>query len=164
MFLIAAVSGLLLEQVYSLTQPVIIEAREVRINNAYRALFPSFDRFESFGDIDVEFIVDGATVYDAQSNVLGYVYQVAAPNRFGSIRLLIGIDSTGVVVDYVELDFNQTPGISAPARKTKYGSTYVSQPIDRDFQAIDVSNGATYASNTLLDLFEAVSIFHGGRV
>ena len=164
LFLIAAVSGLLLEQVNSLTQPVIIEAREVRINNAYRALFPTFDRFESFGDIDAEFIVDGAVVFDAQSNVLGYVYQVAALNDHGSIGLLVGIDVAGVVVDYVELDFNQTPGISAPARKTNFGFTFVSQPIERDYQAVDVSIGATRSATTLRDLFEAVSIFHGGRV
>jgi Na+-translocating ferredoxin:NAD+ oxidoreductase RnfG subunit len=164
LFLIAAVSGLLLDQVNSLTQPVIIEAQAERINNAYLALFPTFDRFVSLDITDAAPIVDGAQVFDAQGNVLGYVYQVSALNDHGSIGLLIGIDANGVVVDYVELDFNQTPGISAPARKTNYGGTFVSQPIMRDYQAVDVSIGATRSASTLRDLFEAVSVYHGGRV
>jgi Na+-translocating ferredoxin:NAD+ oxidoreductase RnfG subunit len=164
LFLIAAVSGLLLDQVNSLTQPVIIEAREDRILSAYSALFPMLDSFEATDVDDGSAVSSRVVVYDAQANVLGYIYQVGAVNGHGSIALLVGINGAGVVVDYVELEFNQTPGISAPARKSNYGITFLSQPIERDYEAVDVSIGATNSASTLRDLFAAVSAYHGGSV
>jgi Na+-translocating ferredoxin:NAD+ oxidoreductase RnfG subunit len=164
LFLIAAVSGLLLDQVNSLTQPVIIEAREDRILSAYSALFPMLDSFEATDVDDGSAVSSRVVVYDAQANVLGYIYQVSAVNGHGSIALLVGINGAGVVVDYVELEFNQTPGISAPARKSNYGITFLSQPIERDYEAVDVSIGATNSASTLRDLFAAVSAYHGGSV
>lgn len=164
LFLIAAISGFSLDQVNSLTQPVIIEAREDRILTAYSALFPLLDTFEAADVNDGSAISSQVVVYDAQTNVLGYIYQVGAVNSHGSIALLVGINALGVVVDYVELEFNQTPGISAPARKSNYGFTYMSQPIDRDYDAVDVSIGATNSASTLRDLFVAVSAYHGGRL
>ena len=164
LFLIAAVSGLLLDQVNSLTQPVIIEAREDRILSAYSALFPMLDSFEATDVDDGSAVSSRVVVYDAQANVLGYIYQVSAVNGHGSIALLVGINGAGVVVDYVELEFNQTPGISAPARKSSYGITFLSQPIERDYEAVDVSIGATNSASTLRDLFAAVSAYHGGSV
>ncbi len=164
LFLIAAVSGLLLDQVNSLTQPVIIEAREDRILTAYGALFPMLESFEASDVSDGSALTSRVVVFDAQANVLGYIYQVAAVNDHGSIALLVGINAAGVVVDYVELEFNQTPGISAPARKSNYGFTFLSQPIERDYEAIDISIGATRSASTLRDLFAAVSAYHGGSV
>jgi Na+-translocating ferredoxin:NAD+ oxidoreductase RnfG subunit len=164
LFLIAAVSGLLLDQVNSLTQPVIIEAREDRILSAYSALFPMLDSFEATDVDDGSAVSSRVVVYDVQANVLGYIYQVSAVNGHGSIALLVGINGAGVVVDYVELEFNQTPGISAPARKSNYGITFLSQPIERDYEAVDVSIGATNSASTLRDLFAAVSAYHGGSV
>lgn len=164
LFLIAAISGFSLDQVNSLTQPVIIEAREDRILTAYSTLFPLLETFEAADVNDGSAISSRVVVYDAQTNVLGYIYQVGAVNSHGSIALLVGINALGVVVDYVELEFNQTPGISAPARKSNYGFTYMSQPIDRDYDAVDVSIGATNSASTLRDLFVAVSAYHGGRL
>ena len=163
LFLIAAVSGFLLDQVNSLTQPVIIEARADRILNAYAALFPQLDRFETFEVVDAAPVSERVVIYDRNNNVSGYVYQVRKVNDHGSIALLVGIDQQGIVTDYVELEFNQTPGVSAPARKPNYGFTYLSQPIERDYQAIDISIGATRSAETLRDLFEAISVYHGGR-
>jgi Na+-translocating ferredoxin:NAD+ oxidoreductase RnfG subunit len=164
LFLIAAISGFLLDQVNSLTQPVIIEAREDRILSAYSALFPNLVTFEATDVSDGSAVSSSVIVYDAQANVIGYIYQVGAVNDHGSIGLLVGVDGSGVVVDYVELEFNQTPGISAPARKSNYGFTFLAQPIERDYETIDVSIGATRSASTLRDLFAAVSAYHGGRV
>lgn len=164
LFLIAALSGFALDQVNSLTQPVIIEAREDRILMAYTTLFPMLESFVVF-DVDDESAVSSRVIiYDTQTMVIGYVYQVSALNDHGSIALLVGVNDKGVVVDYVELIFNQTPGVSAPARKSNYGFTFLGQPIDRDYSALDVSIGATRSASTLRDLFEAVNIYHGGQI
>jgi Na+-translocating ferredoxin:NAD+ oxidoreductase RnfG subunit len=122
------------------------------------------DSFEATDVDDGSAVSSRVVVYDAQANVLGYIYQVSAVNGHGSIALLVGINGAGVVVDYVELEFNQTPGISAPARKSNYGITFLSQPIERDYEAVDVSIGATNSASTLRDLFAAVSAYHGGSV
>jgi Na+-translocating ferredoxin:NAD+ oxidoreductase RnfG subunit len=164
LFLIAAISGFLLDQVNALTQPVIIEAREERILNAYTTLFPRLSSFEATEIADGSAVSSSVVVYDVQGNLLGFIYQVGAVNDHGSIALLVGVNVAGVVVDYVELEFNQTPGVSAPARKSNYGVTFLAQPIERDYDAIDVSIGATRSASTLRDLFAAVSAYHGGRV
>lgn len=163
LFLIASISGFLLEQVNGLTQPVIIEAREERILNAYGELFPAIDTFD-VSELDHEVLTSRVDVKDASGNVIGFIYEASKINDHGSIGLLIGITPDGIVVDYVELEFNQTPGISAPARKGNYGSTYIDQPIERNYSDIDVKIGATKSATTLLELFSAVSEYHGGSL
>lgn len=163
LFLIASISGFLLEQVNGLTQPVIIEAREERILNAYGELFPAIDTFE-VTELEHEVLRSRVDVLDDSGNLLGFIYEAGKVNDHGSIGLLIGIGVDGVVVDYVELEFNQTPGISAPARKGNYGFTYINQPIERDYSDIDVKIGATKSATTLLELFSEVSEYHGGSL
>jgi len=127
--------------------------------NDIQSLFPNYDKVEDIA-LEHSIIQQVQVIFDRQNDILGKVYKVFAENDHGSIELLVGIDNNNIVVDYLELDFNQTPGLSVVARRDNFGLQIIGSPIQENYSMVDTMNGATISSLTVLEVFEAIAQFH----
>ena len=89
----------------------IAEAKAAATQSALRAVLPSFDRTET-----TELTLDElpVAVHTARSGeaVVGYAVETASKNGFsGMIRMVVGFDATGRVLNVNVLEQNETPGL-----------------------------------------------------
>ena len=106
----------------------IAEAKAAATQSALRAVLPPFDRTET-----TELTLDElpVAVHTARSGeaVVGYAVETASKNGFsGMIRMVVGFDATGRVLNVNVLEQNETPGLG-----TKMASTRAtrSSPVSR---------------------------------
>lgn len=166
LFAITLVSGLLLGVVNEITKEPIALAAENAKQEAYRAVFPTADSFESAGDVDTSLVFEGADVdeamkaLDASGNLLGYVVTVTDHEGYsGDIQFTLGITTDGTLNGISLLSISETPGLGMQAEEvlvpqfagkavttfeyTKTGATDGSQ--------IDAISGATVTTNAIVN-------------
>lgn len=160
LFVITAISSLLLAYANSITSPIIEENTRIKTEQSMKTVLSTADSFEK-----VEVDMDGITeVYSGMSNnELKGVCIISEVNGYGgAIKVITAVDTDKKVTGIDILTHSETPGLGAKAVSPEfkeqfagkeYGITVVKNTAkDNEIQAI---SGATITSNAVT---EAVNI------
>jgi electron transport complex protein RnfG len=111
---ITVFAAVALGSVYSLTKEPIAASKKAKQENAITEVLPAYNRLDpeelvSLQGFDIPFGVFKAYQDDA---FVGAAVQSYTRNGFsGEIRIMVGFDAEGAIVDYVVLEQKETPGL-----------------------------------------------------
>lgn len=144
--IVAALSGLVLGYVNSITKP-IIEENEIKVEKQnLEKMCPGAEfTIMEFDEMPEEIL----GVYEA--NGTGYIFKCAARGYHDDITTLIGLDYDGTIFDVIILSNSETSGVGTKVFD-KLDSLYIGKTIDQD---VDILSGATYTSNGMIKMINA---------
>lgn len=111
---ITLVAATALGSVYTLTKGPIEESKKAKKELAIRAVLPDFDRLDPEVLVELEGLADPFYVYKAYSGeeFVGAAVQTYSKNGFsGEIKIMVGFDVNGNIVNYSVLEQKETPGL-----------------------------------------------------
>src|SRR3989338_4340553 len=146
---------LVLAVTYQVTKPKIDEELHAEEEAALKIILPEADSFTARS-------VDGIEYFDALKgkNLVGYCIRVTGVGYSGFMRIVVGIDTAGVIKGVEVLEHHETPGLGAkideirPGEKDAWflrqfvGKSARTIAIKRDIDAI---TGATISSKAVVD-------------
>jgi len=113
---IAIFAAITLASVYTLTKEPISNLERNKRQEAIRYVLPPYDHFDSI-PIEMNNGVETTKVYKAydKNNVfVGAAVESSSNNGYkGHIDIIVGFNREGVIVNYVVLEQNETPGLGA---------------------------------------------------
>ena len=126
-------------------------AYSVGLNQEYQyteELYSGYDKSKTVvitEGFESEYILERQEIYSKESELLGYVYIVKHQDPYGSLKLLVGIDTRQTVVGVYTLINNQSYNtqIQAHIDEDYNGQISYAGLSDTDVDNIDVSCGAT---------------------
>lgn len=141
---------LVLAVTHEVTRPKIEAQLKAEEDNALRLILPAADSFSAKS-------VDGMTYFEAvkDGTVVGYCIRVTATGYNGYIRMIVGIDTAGIIKGIQILEQNETPGLGAqiaevsPGEKESYFLKQFKGKQARSVELrknIDAITGATISS------------------
>ena len=105
-----------LASVHSLTKEPITRAQSAQQQEAIRAVLPAFDHVDSKAIV----MNDGVETmkvfkaYDKSNVFVGAAVESSSNNGYrGHIDVMVGFDKAGIIVNYIVLQQNETPGLGA---------------------------------------------------
>ncbi|MBR8732366.1 Ion-translocating oxidoreductase complex subunit G [Porphyromonas levii] len=110
--LIAAVAAALLAFVYQTTEPVISASKIETLKSGIDRVVPEHDNVP----FEEELMVDDYKIYPARKGgeLVGYAVESYTNNGFaGLVKVLVGIDKEGNIIDYTVLQQAETPGLGS---------------------------------------------------
>ena len=111
LFTITLLSSAAVGGVYMLTKEPIAQAKVAAVNNALKQVLPEYEATTS-QDIEVNALpikVHTATVAD---KAVGYAVESNSKNGFGGeVRLMVGFDTEGTILNINVLEQKETPGL-----------------------------------------------------
>ncbi|MDD7437985.1 MAG: RnfABCDGE type electron transport complex subunit G [Bacteroidales bacterium] len=110
--LIAAVAAALLAFVYQTTEPVIATSKVATLKAGIDKVVPEYDNVP----FEEELLVDDYKIYPARKGgeLVGYAVESFTNNGFsGFVKVLVGIDKEGNIIDYTVLQQAETPGLGS---------------------------------------------------
>lgn len=164
LFIITAVTGLILGGVYTMTLEPIRIAQEREKTDAMTETLPGATEFESVeigaGDDAIK------EIYIGRSNgeLTGYNYTVVTKGYGGLIEIVAGISKEGKLMAIKIIKQTETPGLGAKAGKEEFLSQFREKTVrrltvtkndvtnDSEIQAI---SGATITSNAVTEAINA---------
>lgn len=169
LFIVSAISGLLLAYSESITGPIILENQLKAELEAQNNILPS----KAFRDFNVE--EAGKTVnfkvgFDENNKVTGAVFKVSPKGFGGPINTLVGINAQGKVTGYKILSLSETPGLGSKLTSEKFTENLKtllalnSNPrfkVKKDGGDVDAITAATISSRAFcVGLSEAQNTFN----
>jgi len=112
LFAITLICSAVVGAVYRFTKDPIEEAKIKKTVEALKVVLPEFDN----NPVKDKQTIDGATVYKAtlKGDVVGYAVEGISQNGFnGPVKLLVGFDVQGAIVNIAVLEQAETPGLGA---------------------------------------------------
>ena len=164
LFTITLLSSAAVGGVYMLTEEPIAQAKVAAVNNALKQVLPEYEATTS-QDIEVNALpvkVHTATVAD---KAVGYAVESNSKNGFGgAVRLMVGFDAEGTILNINVLEQKETPGLGT--KMTDEGNALlaslkgkdaaqVNLTVKKDGGDIDALTAATISSRAYA---EAVAI------
>ena len=164
LFTISLLSSAAVGGVYMLTEEPIAQAKVAAVNNALKQVLPEYEATTS-QDIEVNALpvkVHTATVAD---KAVGYAVESTSKNGFGgAVRLMVGFDAEGTILNINVLEQKETPGLGT--KMTDEGNALlaslkgkdaaqVKMTVKKDGGDIDALTAATISSRAYA---EAVAI------
>ena len=139
---IAAVVTGALVATESVTTP-IIEQQAAAAADAARAVgLPSAD---SFTQVTVDEMPEGGVdIYEA-NNGTGYVVTAQAKGYGGMLKVMVGIDSNGLISGTEVLENNETQGLGSKVSEHAFMDQYIGK--DSTLEGIETISGTTISSN-----------------
>lgn len=107
-------AALILGSMHELTKAPIEAARKAKQENAIKDVLPVFDRMDAAQSIEMEGlgIYNVYKAYDSNNQYIGAAVESFSKNGFsGEIKVMVGFDSEGTIVDYSVLNQKETPGL-----------------------------------------------------
>lgn len=148
---ISAVSAGVLAFVDQKTQVPIANALKAEEMAAVESVLPSFD---NEADKDTLTCGDESCSYKfyrgrMKGEIVGAAFTVVAPNGYsGDIKVMVGVDTAGVVQGIVILDHRETPGLGAKIETAGFRDQYKGKSL-RDPATWDVAkDGGTFKQIT----------------
>lgn len=134
---IALFAAFALGSVYTLTKEPIAASQKAKQDNAIKEVLPEgFDAVSDPVSISIDGMTEPFIVYNATKGgeFLGAAVQTYSNNGFsGTIRIMVGFDASGNIVNYAVLEQKETPGLG-----TKMVNWFKSDKVD-----VRGMNGAT---------------------
>ena len=179
---ITLVAGVALSGVYVLTADRIAENKENANQAAFLEVVPdaaSFDKDDAvrsaienaqgtYGSVTIENAVVGK---DASGNVVGYVVHVSNSDSFdGGLALVVGIRADGSLNGIAFTELHETPGMGMRCGEAEFMDQFVGAQAEQFTlnkggassgpDGIDAVNGATVASNSVVNAVNAALRFY----
>lgn len=164
LFTITLLSSAAVGGVYMLTEEPIAQAKVAAVNDALKQVLPEYEATTS-QDIEVNALpvkVHTATVAD---KAVGYAVESSSKNGFGgAVRLMVGFDAEGTILNINVLEQKETPGLGTKmadegnvllASLKGKDAAQVKMTVKKDGGDIDALTAATISSRAYA---EAVAI------
>lgn len=164
LFTITLLSSAAVGGVYMLTEEPIAQAKVAAVNNALKQVLPEYEATTS-QDIEVNALpikVHTATVAD---KAVGYAVESNSKNGFGGeVRLMVGFDTEGTILNINVLEQKETPGLGTKmadegnvllASLKDKNAAQINLTVKKDGGDIDALTAATISSRAYA---EAVAV------
>ena len=139
---IAAVVTGALVATESVTTPIIEQQAAAAADAARAVVLPSAD---SFTQVTVEEMPEGGVdIYEA-NNGTGYVVTAQAKGYGGMLKVMVGIDSNGLISGTEVLENNETQGLGSKVSEHAFMDQYIGK--DSTLEGIETISGTTISSN-----------------
>lgn len=169
---ITIIAGLSLGSVFEATKEPIALAKSLKKELAIKNVVPAFDNMPGQDSLSVK-VTDGSKlmIYPAKKAgvLVGAAVESTSSKGFGGeVKIMIGFDTNGQIVDYSVLEHKETPGLGTkmdPWFRTGKGDIRKKVPgknkmtVSKDGGEIDAITAATISSRAFLD---AVNKGHEG--
>ncbi len=161
---ISAFAGVTLASVYTLTKDTIKDSQTSKIEEAVRAVLPPYDHV-SLKPIELKNGVETTNVYkayDKNNAMVGAAVESTSNNGYrGTIDIIVGFNTKGVIMNYAVIEQNETPGLGAQMEswfKTNIAHQDIQGKnagtsnlnVSKDGGEIDGITGATISSRAFL--------------
>jgi Na+-translocating ferredoxin:NAD+ oxidoreductase subunit G len=154
-----------LGSVYKLTKDPIEASKKAKQENAIKEVLPPGIEIKQTDTIYIEGLIDPFLVYKAYSGeeFVGAAVQSYSKNGFsGEIKVMVGFDKDGNIVNYSVLEQKETPGLGTKMEdwfKTKKGNQDVrglngatnNLTVTKAGGEVDAITAATISSNAFLE-------------
>lgn len=167
--LISAFAALTLGSVYSVTKGPVERSKKAKQESAVREVLPPFARLdekpERVGNA-VGDTLDMYKAYDENGTFVGAAVESTSRKGYaGNIRVMVGFDKEGRIVNYVVLEQKETPGLGTKVvdwfkTANKSQSIIGRNPaqdkltLSKDGGEIDAITAATISSRAFIDAVE----------
>ena len=139
---IAAVVTGALVATESVTTPIIEQQAAAAADAARAVVLPSAD---SFTQVTVDEMPEGGVdIYEA-NNGTGYVVTAQAKGYGGMLKVMVGIDSNGLISGTEVLKNNETQGLGSKVSEHAFMDQYIGK--DSTLEGIETISGTTISSN-----------------
>lgn len=160
---ITAIAAAALGGVYSATKGPIEQAMLLKQKKAIEAVAPQFNNDPIAEQFTVEMNGGSLTIFPAKNNgkVVGAAIESFTNNGFsGLIKMMVGFDLDGNIVNYTVLEHKETPGLGSKMNdwfRTGTGNINGKNPgknnmtVSKDKGEIDAITAATISSRAFLE-------------
>ena len=160
LFVITAITGLILGGVYTMTLEPISSAKEKEKMAALAETLPEASNFEEVDCPQDHSIIKEVNKRSVNGETVGYNLTVTPKGYGGLIEMVVGIDDEGKLIDIKILSHTETPGLGAKAADPAFSDQFEKKNVDRivitksaptaenEVQAI---SGATITSSAVAD-------------
>ncbi|MBR6039257.1 MAG: RnfABCDGE type electron transport complex subunit D [Clostridia bacterium] len=174
--IIAALAGVALSGVYSMTKDPIAAAELAKKRESFKVVCENAADFKDvdaaqkaldaleggtygggkFGTTVIEEVYEAV---DANGNTAGYVFSITNRNAYNPpLKLALGVDPDGKILKIAFIELNETPGKGSKADEPAFKDQFVGQT---DTSAVDTMSGATVTSKAVLNAVNAgLDFFH----
>ena len=153
--IICLVATLVLAVTYEITKPKIDAELKAEEGEALKAILPEADSFNAKTVGDIEY-------FDAMKGdrLVGYCIKVTGMGYSGYMRIIVGIDTNGVIEGVRILEHQETPGLGSKVNEVRPGETepyFLKQFNGKNAKTvavrkdIDAITGATISSKAVTD-------------
>ncbi len=153
LFLISAITALLLGLVDYITRDRIAEIKDEKTNAALSEVMPAGETFEKL-DAEVS-AKEVSCVYAAKSgdDLAGYVVETVVSGSQGNIDMVVGVGLDGAVTGVAIIDMSETSNLGSKAADADWRAQFVGvsseQAVSKDGGDIDALTGATITSRAV---------------
>ena len=160
LFSITLVASACVGLVYMITAEPIAKAKEAAVKEALAQVLPEFDATEKM-EYETDELPIVAYKATKEGEVVGYAIETASKNGFsGLIKMMVGFDTVGTILNVNVLEQNETPGLGA--KMTEEGNPLLesvkgkSAPrfnckVRKDGGEVDALTAATISSRAYAD-------------
>ena len=153
--IICLAATLVLAVTYEVTKPKIEAELKTEEQAALKKIMPEADSFEAKSAGDIEY-------FDASKDsvLVGYCIKVTGAGYSGYMRIIVGIDTNGIIKGVNILEHQETPGLGSKINEIKPGDTepyFLRQFKGKQARTvavkkdIDAITGATISSKAVTD-------------
>lgn len=159
---ITGIAAAALGAVYEATKAPIAAAKALKQEQAIKSVVPEFNN-DPIADV-LEYEVDGGVikVFPAKQDdkEVGYAIETFTNSGFsGLIRLMVGIDTEGTIINYAVLEHKETPGLGSKMQEwfttnadiRGMNSKKNNITVTKDGGEVDAITAATISSRAFLD-------------
>lgn len=154
--LISLIAAAGLGAMYTVTAEPIAAAKKAKQETAIREVLPPYDI------VDTAIVVNEQKVYrafDADHKIVGLAIETWATGFGGNIKVMVGIDAAGNIVNYSLLEHAETPGLGSKLtdwfkdKSDIRGTSIARAPLKvaKDGGEFDAITAATISSRAFLD-------------
>jgi len=173
LLVITLISGIALGFVHDLTIGPIAKAKLERKINALKLVLPKFDNnpVEELKLVRSEQAKDSIEIYPAffKSEFAGVAIVGSTEKGFsGLIKVMVGFDPNGKIINIVVLDQKETPGLGTKIKDVKFIQHYINKnpssfnlKVTKDGGEVDALTGATISSRAFS---EAVQVAYDAYI
>ena len=163
LLVITAISSTSLGFMYELTKEPKAEAEKVKKNFAIKAVLPDYDNDPTVDAFEIESYDGGNNLicYPAFKNgeLVGYAVSTWTMRGFsGLIRLMIGFDRTGNILNISILEHLETPGLGTKMADAEFKNQYIGKnpgitnlAVKKDGGTVDAITAATITARAFSD-------------
>lgn len=160
LFSITLVASACVGLVYMITAEPIAKAKEAAVKEALAQVLPEFDATEKM-EYEADELPIVAYKATKEGEVVGYAIETASKNGFsGLVKMMVGFDTVGTILNVNVLEQNETPGLGA--KMTEEGNPLLesvkgkSAPrfnckVRKDGGEVDALTAATISSRAYAD-------------
>ena len=141
--------------VFNFTQKPIADAKQAKQEAAIKVVMPEASIIAPVDTVNEQRVF---RAFDADNNLLGYAIETDELGFGGLIKLMVGIDTEGTLVNYSVLSHSETPGLGSKMdtwfveKSPVIGISVSSAPLSvrKDGGTVDAITAATISSRAFL--------------